>query len=185
MPVRPSRWVPLCILVAAPALSGCSTRPKAPPLTAEAVYQNDEVGVRFLAPAGWPMQSRAVLPPGRLARPVVLVAYQAAGSEHAAEFSLLAADIPPGGGLEQYLVGHRVGAETWAVQSPGRAVTMNGTAATRVVLARAEGKEEVRREVTAFRRGERTYLFLVTFAAADRASRDAVGTSLESITWTK
>jgi hypothetical protein len=172
----------LLVLLACP---GCSHRPAAPPLTAEAVYQNDEIGLRFLAPPGWPMRSRAVLPPGALPRPIVLVSYQRADGEQAAEFGLVAADAAPETGLEQFLAEHRVGSERWAVQSPAQAVTVNGAAATRVVLTHSQGKDETRREVTAFRRGGRLYLFLVTFAASDPASRDAVRTSIDSITWTK
>lgn len=178
-------WPAVCALYVGFALAGCSNRPKAPPLTAEAVYQDDEIGVRFLAPSGWAMQSRAVLPEGTLAKPVILVAYERAETEQPAQFSLLAADVPAGTHLDQFLTTHRVGAEQWTVATPPQQVTINGAAATRAVLTRHEEKQEVRREATAFRRGERVYVFLVTFAATDPASRDAVRTSIESITWTK
>src|SRR5688572_22928786 len=50
---------------------GCSSdRPKAPPLTNEAVYQNDKIGLRFLTPEGWKVTARTDLPPGQLPRPV-------------------------------------------------------------------------------------------------------------------
>jgi hypothetical protein len=39
--------------------------------------------------------------------------------------------------------------------------------------------------VTAFRRGDRFYLFLVIFPASDATSRDAVRTAVASVTWTK
>jgi hypothetical protein len=64
-------------------------------------------------------------------------------------------------------------------------VTINGAAATRYVLTRKQGKDEIRREATAFRRDGRVYFFLVTFAATDGAVRDAVRTSIDSITWKK
>src|SRR5262245_5986978 len=81
-------------------LVGCSNRPHAPPLTTEAVYQNDAIGLRFLAPAGWPVQSRATLPAGRLTKPIILVSYQRVPGDKPAEFKVLAADLAPEASIE-------------------------------------------------------------------------------------
>jgi predicted Zn-dependent protease len=183
MNTRPIHFIVLAPVIAIGA--ACSDRPKAPPLTAEAVFQNEQIGLRFLAPAGWPVRSRAVLPTGQLAKPIVLVSYQRVGGERLAEFSVLVADLPPDANLEQFVAEHRVGAEQWAARPPSRQVTVNGVSATRCLLTRVQGKEEIHREVTAFRRGERVYFFLVVFAASDASSRDAVRVAVESVTWTK
>lgn len=181
MAARPLR--PAAVLVALAA--ACSPGPKAPPLTDEAVYDNPAVGLRFLAPAGWAVQSRANPPPGPLAKPVVLVSYQQAGAPRPTELTVLAADLPAEASVEAFLVDYRVGAETWTARPPAREVTVNGVPATRYLLTRTQGKEEIRREVTTFRRGGRWYFVLVTFAAADAPVRDAVRTTIDSITWTK
>jgi hypothetical protein len=172
----------LLLLAPLALLPACSDRPKAPPLTQESVYQNDAVGLRFLVPAGWTTQSRAVLPSGPLAKPIVLVTYQG-GGEKPAEFRVLVAELPDNTDLPQFLAGHPVGPDKWAPQSAVEPVTINGVQASRFTLVRSQGKEEVRREVTAFRRGERVYFFLVDFAATDATSRDAVRTAVNSITW--
>ncbi len=163
-------------------LPACSDRPKAPPLTQESVYQNDAIGVRFLVPSGWTTQSRAVLPSGPLAKPIVLVSYQG-GYERPAKFLVLVADIPPDVDLRAYLIEHQVGSEKWKSQSAIEPVSINGAPASRFVLTLPRGKEEIRREVTAFRRDNRVYLFLVDFSATDGASRDAVRTAIDSIKW--
>ena len=169
---------PVALIVA------CSDRPKAPPLTQESVYQNDSIGLRFLVPAGWTTQSRAVLPTGQLHKPIVVVSYQG-GAERPAEFRVLVADLSAGADLQQFLTEHRVGGEKWTGQSPIEQLTVNEMQASRFVLTRTQGKEEMRREVTAFRRGERVYFFLVDFAASDAASRDVVRTAINSVTWKK
>ena len=66
-----------------------------------------------------------------------------------------------------------------------QATSVNGEPATRFVLARAQGKDEFRREVTAFRRGPRVVFFLVTYAASDAPARDAGRASVGSVTWAK
>ena len=181
MAARLSRPAVVVLALAA----GCTPGPSAPPLTDEAVYENPAVGLRFLVPAGWAVQSRANPPPGALAKPVVLVSYQPPGAPRPADLTVLAADLPADASVEAFLVEYRVGAEGWTVRPPARPVTVNGVSATRYVLTRPQGKDEVRREVTAFRRGGRMYFFLVTFTAADPAVRDSVRSTIESITWTK
>ena len=49
-------------LVLAVAAAGCSDRPRAPRLSNDPVYQNDAIGLRFLAPEGWTIVSRAAAP---------------------------------------------------------------------------------------------------------------------------
>jgi hypothetical protein len=176
---------PALAVISLIALTSCSDRPKAPPLTDEAVFRNDRIGLRFLAPSGWVLQSRATFPDGRLAKPIILVSYQGAGGEKQADFKLLVADLSPDADLEEFLVGYRVGSEVWTPRPPAEQIAVNGAQASRFLFIRKEVKDEIRREATAFRRGERVYFFLVVFAASDAASRDAVRTAVGSVTWTK
>jgi hypothetical protein len=173
------------VLCFAVVLAGCTPGPKAPPLTDEAVYENPAAGLRFLVPAGWAVQSRANPPSGPLAKPVVLVSYEPVGAPRPADFTVLVADVPADANIEAFMVEYRVGPEAWAVRPPAQPVTINGAAGTRYMLTRKQGKNEIRREATAFRRDGRVYFFLVTFAATDDAVRDSVRTSIQSITWKK
>src|SRR5262249_46264967 len=183
---RIARRAVLASLLLPLLFAGCSNRPHAPPLTTEAVYQNDAIGLRFLAPAGWPVQSRATLPTGRLAKPIILVTYQRGPGDKPAEFKGLAADLGPEACPPTFLTDLRVGPGAWPAPWAARPLTVNGAEATRYVQTRTQGKEEYRREVTAFRRGDhRVYLLLVIFPASDAASRDAVRTAVASVTWTR
>jgi hypothetical protein len=175
---------PLVLGVALAALAaGCSDRPKAPPITRDPVFQSDKVGVRFLAPEGWPMVSRADPPAGKLPRPVVVVSYAQGRGEKPAEFEVTAADLAADADPAQFLAEHRIGGERWALKGGPDPVTINGAAAARYTLARGSGKNEVRREATVFRRGDRAYFFVVTYAAADPEHRDHARRSIDSITW--
>lgn len=177
-----SRHLGSALLVA--IVSGCTSQPEAPPLTTESVYQNESIGLKFLVPAGWSIESRAVLPAGHLEKPILLVSY-AGGSEQPAMFRVLAADLAPESDLRQYVASHAVGPEQWTAQSQLNAVTINGVSANRFALTRVQGKSELRREVTAFRRRDRVYFFLVDFTPSDTASRDVVRSAVGSVTWTR
>lgn len=170
----------LLLLVAA-----CTDRPKAPPLTDEAVFRDDATGLRFLAPAGWAMEARANVPAGRLPKVIVVVSYRRPTGARPATFEVLAADVPADADQERFLAEHGTGNERWAPRSPARPVQINAADAAQFVQARMQGKEEVRREATAFRRGDRVYFFVLTYSAAEPEVRDAVRSTVESITWAK
>lgn len=173
----------LYVLVVALA-AGCSKRPKAPPLVNDTIFQNDKIGLRFLAPDGWSIASRADLP-AELPKPIVLIAYQLNKGESSSELEVLAADVPDGTDLGAFLVENRIGAAAWTLASAQEPVSINGADATRFLLTRKTGKSEIHREVTAFRRGGRIYFFIITFATSDSASRDAARQSVQSATWSK
>jgi hypothetical protein len=62
--------------------------------------------------------------------------------------------------------------------------TLNGAAATRYTQSAPRQKGgELRREVVAFRRPERTYLFVLTYPSTDTQFRDQARRSIESATW--
>jgi hypothetical protein len=152
-------------------------------LANEPLYQNDKIGLRFLAPEGWSLSSRAELPSGALPKPIVLVAYQLTRGDNPAELEVLAADLAERSDLGPFLIEHRIGAAKWTLKPPAEEVTIHGAAGTRLVLIRKSAKGETRREVTAFQRGGRTFFFLITYSANDSAARDAARQSVESVSW--
>jgi len=167
------------------AAFGCSQRPQAPPLTNDAVYQNDKAGLRFLAPAGWSIASRTDLPRGELTRPILLVAYFQTAGEKPAEFDLFAMDLAESTDLGQYLAEHRVGPEKWKVKPQPAEVQVGGAAATRYSMTAGSGKDELHREATAIRRGGRVFFFIVTFSPRDDDHRDQIRRVIDSAAWTK
>jgi hypothetical protein len=170
-------------LVAALA-AGCSERPTAPALTNEAVYQNDKIGLRFLAPEGWTITARTDLP-SSLPRPVTVVAYAVTHDRKTAELEVTAADLPEGSDLGAFLAGYQVGAQKWTPKKGPDDVTVNGAAGKRFLMSAGKGKDETLRETTAFRRGGRVYFFLVSFPASDPDRRDQARKSIDSVTFTK
>lgn len=181
MPPTVRLTLPLLVLAA----TACTDGPKAPPLTDEAVFRDDTIGLRFLVPAEWAVKSRGVVPPGRLGRTVVVVSYQRPAGRRPATFDVLAIDRSTDDDLGRAAAEHGPGSGEWVAQSPARQVIVNGSDATQIVLVPVHGKDDGRREVTAFHRGDRVYLFILTYSAADPDVRDAVRSTVESITWTK
>ena len=178
--MRPLLALPLIVLAC-----GCSDRPQAPPLTDEAVFQDDRVGLRFLVPAGWVVQSRAVVPDGPLSRTIIVASYRGPAGQRPPTLEVLAADVPADANLERWLAERGSGSEAWAPRPPIRTVTINGAEATQFGQSRVKGTDELRRAVTAFRRGPRVYYFVVRHTAADPNVADAVRTTIDSITWAK
>jgi hypothetical protein len=165
------------------AACGCADRPKAPPLVNDTVYQNDRIGLRFLAPDGWSLSTRSDPPSSPLPKPVILVAYQLVKGESFSELQVLAADLPDDADYGDFLIEHRIGAAGWTLKPPAETVSINGVEASRLTLTRQEKRAEMRREATAFRRRSRVYFFIVTFAASDSAARDAARQSILSVNW--
>ena len=99
----------------------------------------------------------------------------------AADMTVVCVDLPGGSDPGQYLIDHPIGSERWTL-APGQAVTVNGVSAMRYDLsARSARKGELRREVTTFRRGDRVYFFMATFAPSDTPSRDKVRQAVASV----
>jgi hypothetical protein len=104
-----SRCAPAMVPLVLLGFIGCAERPKAPPLVNDTVYQNDKIGLRFLAPEGWSIASRADLP-ATLPKPIILVAYHTSKGDLSAELEVLAADLPEGSDYGEFLIEHRIGA---------------------------------------------------------------------------
>ena len=173
------------VVLVAVLVAGCSERPKAPPLTNEAVYQNDKIGLRFLVPEGWAITARTDLPSGTLPRPVTVVSYALTHGGKSSDLEVTAADLPDGTDLGTFLAGYQVGAQKWTLKKGPDDVTVSGEAARRFLMSAGKGRDEVQREATAFRRGGRVYVFFASFPATDPDRRDQARKAVESVTWTK
>ena len=96
---------------------------------------------------------------------------------------MLAVDLPPDADLIRFLADDRVGSEQWTPPKSAGLVTINGVQATRLMYAGRGREESTARSRPSAARA--IYVFLVTFAASDPAGRDAVRTSVESVTSAK
>ena len=124
MTLRPaSAFVFPCLLIA----GGCTEKPKAPPLVNDTVYQNDKIGLRFLAPEGWSVSSRAELPADALPKPIIVIAYHFNKGGTHSELEVLAADLSENAELGKFLAEHRIGAVAWTLKPPPESVTINGS----------------------------------------------------------
>src|SRR5689334_14831576 len=97
------------ILVCAALLAGCNSRPRAPALRDDPVYQNDREGFRFLAPEGWTQSARTEVPPGKVKTETPLVDYRRTKGEGRAALRVSLADLPESTDLESYLSGPSYG----------------------------------------------------------------------------
>jgi hypothetical protein len=165
------------------AALGCTSRPHAPALTDDPVFQSESEGLKFVVPDGWTQFARSELPAGTITEPRLLVAYHPLRAETAAELELFRVDLPETADVAKYLTEHPLGPFRWANRPPPQELDINGQPATRHVFTRTAGRKEFTREVVAFRRGPRLYLFSASFATTDADARDHLRRSVQSVTW--
>jgi hypothetical protein len=171
------------LLVAATLLAGCRPRPRAPDLNDAPVYENDREGFRFMVPEGWSQYARSELPPGKLDKERLLVQYRRTKSEKEATLEVSAADLSPSTDLANYLAAPAFGVKDWKLKPSPESVEVNGVAGTRYDFAGRVGKEEMTREVVAFRRGERVYFFTTLFFTKDTTAQEQSRRAVSRILW--
>jgi predicted Zn-dependent protease len=165
--------------------SGCQPRPKAPALLDEPVYQNDREGFRFLVPEGWIMAARADVPPGPAQKERLLVQYRRANADKQAMLEVSQADLPEPTDLQAYLSGPSFGASRWKSSAAPEPIEVHGVNGTRFRLTAQVRGEQLAREVTAFRRGERVYFFTLLYAPADTSAPEQARRAVGRIVWTR
>lgn len=129
------------------------------------------------------MLARAELPSGRAEQPRMLASYVMA--EKQAELEVYRVDLADDTDVARYLTEHPVGPYKWLVAQPPARIEVAGLSATRFTYTRKDKGKEYTREYTACRRGERVYLFVASFLAADLALRDQARQVLRSVSWDK
>ena len=177
------RPIGLCIaILTAPCLlwlSGCDAQPKAPSLRDSAVYQNNREGCRFLVPDGWLQSASSQFPEQELEGEVLLVQYKMRTPGMGASVEVLCFDEDQPSDLHQYHALPSHGTTQWKSVQPPEELDINGTPAQRFVYTARFGKQEMTKEVAAFRRGKRVYSFIGLFWLTDDNARRAVAASGE------
>jgi hypothetical protein len=171
------------LLLSASLLAGCNTRPRAPALRDDPVYQNDREGFRFLAPEGWTQAARTEVPPGKVKAETPLVDYRRTKGEGRAALRVSLADLPDSTDLGKYLAGPSYGVDKWAPAGPPEEVSAGSATGTRYAFSGRVGKEEVAKEVVAVRRGGRVYFFAALYAPKDVEVRDQLRRVVSSVVW--
>lgn len=171
------------LIVCAAALPGCTSRPKAPAIRDEPVYQNDQEGFRFLAPEGWTQRAKSAVPPGKVEKERLLVTYHRMGAEKPASLEVTLADLPESADLAAFLIGPAYGSDKWRPKGAAQPTDVNDVAALRHTFTARVGKDDLTREVVTFRRGERVYFFTGVFPTADSKAREDVRRAVGSVIW--
>jgi len=175
-------WAENCVVISLLLLSAsCGPSPKAPLLRDEPIYENRQAGFRFQVPEGWAQVAKGDLP-GDAAQERLLVEYQALATEQPAALQVTAIDLSPSANLEKYLSGPSF-AETWRPTAKPETFQVNRVEAMRFTFESKVKQENRGREVVAFRRKDRVYLFTSVFALKDTKAREQIRAATKSIIW--
>jgi hypothetical protein len=164
--------------------SGCSSRPRAPVLSDDPVYQNNKEGFRFLAPTGWMQTARAEVPPGRREKETPIVAYSRDSGKFSASFRVSVIDLPETTDMAEFLAKRSYGVEHWTQTGAPEDVKVGSVTGVRYTFrGRLNRTEEQVKEVVCLRRGERVYLFTAMYTPGDREAQDQLRRVVENIIW--
>jgi hypothetical protein len=164
-------------------LSSCNSRPRAPVLRNDPVFQNDREGFRFLVPEGWIQIGRTEIPPGKVERERPLVDYYLTTGPGTASFRVSRIDLPESADLAKLLATPSFGVKKWTQTAAPEDVTVGGVPGVRSHFGGDHGNEHVAREVVHVRRGERLYFFTSLYPAKAVAMRDQFRRVVESVIW--
>ena len=171
------------IFLSASVVAGCNTRPRAPALRDDPVYQNDREGFRFLAPEGWRQNTRGDVPPGKAEKERTLVDYRPTAGPSGASLRVSLADLPDSTDLATHLAGPSYGADKWRPAGRPEETAVGSATGTRYSFSGRVSKDEVAKEVVAVRRGGRVYFFTALYAPKDVEVRDQLRRVVSSVVW--
>jgi hypothetical protein len=173
-------WIAIGVMV---LCTGCSSRPRAPALENEPVYENKRAGFRFVAPEGWVQHAKADLPPGKLEKECLLVNYETPIRGKMAFLEVSLADLPESTDLASYLADSSYGVGRWRPAGAPENVTVHGVPAVRYSYTARQGKDQLTKEVVVFRRSDRVYFFTGVYPSSNSQSRDQVREAAMSTIW--
>jgi hypothetical protein len=150
------------------------------------VYQNSREGFRFLVPEGWKIQAKSEVPAGKADKERMLVQYTyAPDRQTAVEFEITLADLPPSTNLAAYLAEPTYGSRDWRQVGRVESLSIGGKDAERYVFTGHAGRRTMTKEVTVFRRENRSYFFTGLYASSDKRARSLLHNAVESVKWKK
>jgi hypothetical protein len=158
-------------------------RPRAPALRDDSVYQNTREGFRFLVPEDWHQHARSEVPTGKTEKERLLVGYKRLSADKPALLEVSLVDLPAATDLEAYLAEPSYGVTRWQAAARPEPLHIQGAEAQRFVFTARVDADNMTREVVAFRRGERLYLFTGVFRTADTTARAQFRQAVESTLW--
>src|SRR5262249_45800933 len=141
----------LIVMIASALLAGCYSKPKAPALIDESVFQCDE-GFRFLVPEGWVMAARGNGRGGPPDKEQPIVQYRRAEGDTQATLEVSAADLPEDANLADTLSGPSFSASHWRQSGSLENLEAGGRPAARYRFTARVNNAQLGKEVTAFRR---------------------------------
>jgi hypothetical protein len=179
-----SRPISVVLLIASLTNGGCSSRPHAPAILNESVYQNDEAGFRLEIPKSWILHARTNLPAGeRVDQERKLIGFKLADSDRPASFEISCMDMPEDADLVAHFTLNRQGPEAWKPVGRSESIALANVPAQRLTLTFGAGANAQRKEVVSVRRGGRVYFFTLVSAPEDVGTRERVRRDLSRITW--
>jgi hypothetical protein len=171
-------WSPLGILVVASLLSGCEAKPRAPALTDDPVFQNDQFGLRMQAPERWKQIASALIPPGAHEKPMQLVGYRSPQMDAAFEI-----DAAANADLQAVALQPSHGVLEWKPVGPSEGTTVGNAPAVRFRFRGMQGAVAQTKEVVSVRRDGRVLLFVLIAPANDTLASEAAQRAISSVTW--
>lgn len=169
-----------CVLAAA----GCTSRPRAPALHAESVYQDESEGFRFEPPRGWNMTVRSAFPAGQpVTQQRKLVEYKFANPVNPASLTVSRLDTTEAIDLLAHFAAKATGPDAWRPVKPVSTVTIDGMPGQTVSLASGVGTKAQIMDITAFQRNGRHYFFMLLCHPDDRSAREAGRRAIATLNW--
>ncbi len=163
---------------------GCGSKPRAPVLNDDPVYQNNQEGIRFLKPTGWIQTAQANVPPGKRENETPIVAYSRDSGTFPASFRVSVIDLPETADLAEFLARRSYGVEHWSQTGTPEDIKVGSVTGVRYTFrGRPSKREELVKEVVCLRRGERVYLFTAVYTPGDSEAQDQLRRVVESIIW--
>lgn len=157
------------------------SRPRAPALVNEPVYQNQQEGFRFFLPDGWTIQARSEFPSGKpLPKERMLVQYKRAKSGGSLIVSMV--DLPESEAVADYLEKRLFPKDAWRPAGVER-LTLANLPAERFLYKGYGKMADQARETVVIRRGQRAYFFTTLYSANDTKIRDETRKALTTLTW--
>ena len=165
--------------------AGCNSRPSAPALKDGPIFKDSREGFRFNVPDGWKQRARGQVPAGPVEGERMLAEYKCVTCAKPAALEVTVATVPAAASLSEYVTKHTLTGEHWRLSAPTEEFTINAQPAVRItyVLRAGKDKDDMVREIVAFRRGERVYFFKGFYATSDSKSRKEIRAAVDSVVW--